>query len=68
MSLLVICQVLGLFVNTLTSQMQLSQKKKNFSHIFSAFLKSESSFQHFEQKRLPYSLRIFEVMDCERRG
>ena len=53
MSLLVICQVLGLFVNTLTSQMQLSQKKKNFSHIFSAFLKSESSFQHFEQKRLP---------------
>ena len=34
-------------------QMKLSKKQKTFSEFFAAFLKSTSSFQNFEQKRLP---------------
>ena len=63
--MLVLSEILGLFVNTLTVddnycllyrdnltqpiQIQLSQKQKNFSEFFSAFLKSTLNFQHFEK-------------------
>ena len=56
-------KILGLFVNTLTTddkyslvnrdnlmqhiQMQLSQKEKKFSEFFSAFLKSRLNFENF---------------------
>ena len=67
-SLLVICKILTLFVNTLTAdgkyslinrdnlthpiQMQLSQKQKGFTPIFYAFLKSILYFEHFNKKRI----------------
>ena len=67
-SLLVICKILTLFVNTLTAdgkyslinrdnlthpiQMQLSQKQKCFTPIFYAFLKSILYFEHFNKKRI----------------
>ena len=63
-SVLVICKILGLFVNTMTAdgkhsllnrdnltqpiQMQLCQKRKTFSQFFSAFLKSRLNFEHFQ--------------------
>ena len=65
-SLLVICKISRLFLDTLTAdgkyslfkrdnltqpiQMQLSQKQETFSEFFSAFLKSSLNFQHFEKK------------------
>ena len=65
-SLIVICKVLGMFVNILTTddnysllnrdnlrkpiQMQLSQKHKIFSEFIYAFLKSRLSFEHFQKK------------------
>ena len=66
MSLLVICEVLGLFANTFTVdekysllnrenlpqpfRMQLSKKQKIFSQFFAPFLKSTSNFEDFEKK------------------
>ena len=63
MSLLVISEILGLFVNTLTAddkyslcnrenllqsiQMQLSKEQKVFSQYSAAFLKSVLNFEHF---------------------
>ena len=60
-------KILRLFVNTLTDddkysllyrdkltqpiQMLLSRKKKNFSELFTAFLKSTLNFAHFLKKR-----------------
>ena len=71
------------FVNTLTPdekyslsnrenlpqpiQMQLSKKLKNFSRLFTAFLKSKFNFEHFEKKYEPRSLRISEITYYERR-
>ena len=65
-SLLVICNMLWLFVNTLTVDykysvlnrvnlkrqihMQLSKKRKIFSQFFSALLKSKLNLQHFQKK------------------
>ena len=65
-SSIVICKILGLFVNTLTANdkysllnthsltqhnhMQISNKQKPFSQSFSAFLKARLSFEHFETK------------------
>ena len=62
-SLLVICKILGLFLNTLTTddkysllnrdnltqeiQMQLSKKQKPSCEFFSSFLKCISNFEHF---------------------
>ena len=59
--------MLGLFVNTMTPddkysqlnrenftqqiQMQLSQKTKNFSQVFIAYLNSTSNFEFFESKK-----------------
>ena len=64
--MLVLCKILGLFVNTLSEddkycllyndnllqpiQILLSQKQKTFSQFFSAFLKSTLNFEHFEKK------------------
>ena len=63
---LVLCKILGLFLNTLTDdekycllyrknwmqpiQILLSQKKKTFSHFFSPFLKSTLNFQQSQTK------------------
>ena len=64
--MLVLCKILGLFVNTLSEddkycllyndnllqpiQILLSQKQKTFSESFSGFLKSTLNFEHFEKK------------------
>ena len=70
-SLLVICKILRLFVNTLSVDdkyallnrdnltqpihTQLFQKQKKFSGIFFAILKSILNFEHFLKKDDPYS-------------
>ena len=41
--------------------MQLSEKQKNFSRFFAAFLKSRLSFEHFEIKDHPHSFCISEM-------
>ena len=64
--MLVLCKILGLFVNTLSEddmycllykdnllqpiQILLSQKQKTFSEFFSPFLKSTLNSEHFEKK------------------
>ena len=64
--MLVLCKILGLFVNTLTDdgkycllyrenltqpiQILLSQKQKTFSQFLSAFLKFTLNFEHFQKK------------------
>ena len=64
--MLVLCKILGLFVNTLSEddkycllyrdnltqpiQILLSQKQKTFFQFFSAFLKSTLNFEHFRKK------------------
>ena len=66
MSPLMLGKVLLVFVNRLTAdgkyavhdfdnlqlsiQMQLSEKRKNFSQFFVPFLESTSNFEHFEKK------------------
>ena len=63
--MLVLCKILGLFVNTLSEddkycllykdnllqhiQILLSQKQKTFSQFFSPFLKSTLNFEHFQK-------------------
>ena len=65
-SVLVICKISRLFINTLSAdgkysvfnrdnltqpiQMQLSRKEKTFSEFFCAFLKSSLNFEHFQKK------------------
>ena len=65
--MLVLCQILGLFLTTLTDDdtysllyrenitqpihILLSQKQKTFSGFFSPFLKSTLSFEHFQKKK-----------------
>ena len=67
MSLLVICEILGLFFNTLTAydkyslqsnnnlpqpiQTQLSKKQQKQCQFFAKVLKSTSNFENFEKKR-----------------
>ena len=74
MSLLVICEILGHFVNTLTAddyilfvivknchnhiQMQLSKKQKTFSQFFGPFLKTKSIFERLRKKVDPCSFCI----------
>ena len=64
--MLVLCNILGLFVNTLSEDdkycllykdnltqpipILLSQKQKTFSEFFSEFLKSALNFEHFQTK------------------
>ena len=49
-------------------QMQLSKKRKTFSEVFVAFLKSTSSFEYSEEKDELHSLSISENRDSGRRG
>ena len=83
-SLLVICKILRLFVNTLSVvdtyslpntdnltqpiQMQLSQTQETFSQFFSASSKSKLNFEHFQKKDDPHSVFISEATACEKRG
>ena len=83
-SLLVICKILRLFVNTFSAvdkyslpnreyltqpiQNQLSEKSKTFPRFFSAFSKSNLNFEHFQKKDDPHSLFISESTACEKRG
>ena len=70
-SLLVICKMLWLFLNTLSAsdkysqfnkdnftqeiQMHISQKQRTFSQIFAAVLKSRLNLEHFQKKVNPHS-------------
>ena len=69
--MLVLCKFLRLLVKTLTDdkkysllyrenltqpiQILLSHKRKTFSQLFSAFLKSTLNFEHFQKKDDPHS-------------
>ena len=75
--MLVLCKILGLFVNTLTDddkyfllyrdnltqqiQILLSEKRKTFSHFFSEFLKSTLNFEHFQKKDDRHSRCISQI-------
>ena len=68
--MLVLCKILGLFVNTLTDdgkysvlyrdnltqqiQILLSQKAKTFSKLSSRILKNTLNFEHFQKKVDPH--------------
>ena len=47
--------------------MQLCKKPKTLSEIFVSYLKSRSTFEHFQKIDDPQSLCISEITDCERR-
>ena len=80
-SLLLTCQILGLFVNTLANdeknpvlnrqnltipiQTKLSEKQKTFSWSFSAFLKSSRNFERLEKKDDPHSFCNSDIRDSE---
>ena len=69
--MLVLCKILGLFVNTLTddgkysllyrdnltqkNQILLSRKRKTFSKLSSKILKHILNFEHFQKKDDPHS-------------
>ena len=80
-SLLLRSQIFGLLLNTLAAdkrypvlnrdnlttpiQMQLSQKQKNFSQLFAAFLKPRLNFDHFQTKYDPRSFCVSEITDSK---
>ena len=82
--MLVLCKILGLFVNTLTDdgkyslvyrdnltqpiQILLSQKQKTFSQFFSAVLKSTLNFEHFQKNDDPQSRIISKITVSEKGG
>ena len=84
MSALLWCEILRLFVKTLTAddkysgsnmqslpqqfQTPLSQKQKTFSGFFIAFLKCAWNLEHFPKNDGYPSLIIFEIIDAEKRG
>ena len=75
--MLVLCKILGLFLNTLTYdrkysllyrdnltqeiQILLSQKAKTFSQLSSEIQKPTLNFEHFQKKDDPYSRCISEI-------
>ena len=75
MSLLEICKILRLFLNTLTDddkyyllnsdnimqpiQTQLSEKEKTFCQFFSLFLKYNFNFEHFQKKKMTLIVDVF---------
>ena len=77
-------EILRLFVNALTAddkfsgsnmqnlpqqfQTQLSQKQKNFSGFFIAFLKCAWNLEDFQKKDEYARIIISEIIDAERRG
>ena len=82
-SVLVICKISRIFLNTLSAdgkyslfnrdnitqpiQMEVSQKQKTFSEFFSAFLKSNLNFEHFQKKKDdPHCWCISEITDPEK--
>ena len=46
-------------------QRQLAQREKNFSELFSAFLKCRFNSKHFEKKDVPHRFCIPEITDFE---
>ena len=74
--------LLGQFVNTLTSDYkcsrqnlenlwqqvprQISRKAQTFSGFFVTFLKSTLNFEYFEKKDQSHSLSINEIINCEK--
>ena len=80
-SLLLICQILGLLVETLAAdkkyrvlnrdnltipiQMQLSEKGKTFSGLFTAVLQPRLNFKYFETKDDPHRFSFSEITDSE---
>ena len=80
--MLVLCKILGLFVNTMTDdgmysllyrdnltqqiQMLLYQKAKTFSRLFSEILKPTLYFEHFEKKDDPHSRCISQITISEK--
>ena len=80
--MLLLCKFLRLLVKTLTDdekysllyrenltqpiQLLLSQKRKTFSQLFSAFLKSTLNFEHFQKKDDPLSRCIFQITVSEK--
>ena len=81
-SLLVICKISRLFINTLSVdgkysvfnrenltqpvQMQLSRKEKTFSSFFSAFLKSSLNFERFLKKDDSHCWGISKITESEK--
>ena len=80
--MLLLCKFLRLLVKTLTDdekysllyrenltqpiQLLLSQKRKTFSQLLSAFLKSTLNFEHFQKKDDPLSRCIFQITVSEK--
>ena len=80
--MLVLCKILGLFVNTLSEddryyllykdnllqpiQIILSQKQKTFSEFGSAFLISTLNFEHF-QKKINLIAYVFRKLPCPKK-
>ena len=74
-------QILGLFGNifgandnylvlnrvnlTIPVEMQLSEKEKTFSQVFSSFMKCSLNFDYFETKDDAHRFCIFEITDSE---
>ena len=81
-SLLVLCKILRLFVDTMTADHKysllkrdnltqaiwilVSQKQKAFSRYFSEFLKFMLNFEHFLKKDDPHSRCISEITYSEK--
>ena len=81
---LVICKILNLFPNTLSSdgkyslldrdnltqriQILLSRKQRDLPQFFSSFLKSRLNLEHFQQRDDPHSLCISEITDSQKHG
>ena len=80
-SLLLICQILGLFARILAAndkypvlnsyklmtpiKMQLYEKQNDFSNFFSPFLNSSENFEHLKKKDDPHRFGVFEITDSE---
>ena len=80
--MLVLCKILGLFVNTLTDdgkdsllyrdnltqqiQILLSQKRKTFSKLSSEIFKPTLNFEHFQKKYEPRSRYGSEITVSEK--
>ena len=78
----VLSELLGQFLNTLTSDYkcsrqnlenlwqqvprQISRKAQTFSGFFVTFLKSTLNFEYFEKKDQSHSLSINEIINCEK--
>ena len=81
-SLLFTCRNFGPLVSTLAAykkypalnrenlkipiQMHISEKSKNFSEFFAAFLKPKLNFENFEKKDDLHSFCISEIVDCKK--